>query len=299
MNSSLYIFFLLLLSALWGSTFFWTKILLVDFHPVSIVFFRCLLGVIVLLPILIKKRVFANIKLSPSLFTISLLGAAIPWTLMTISLQYMETTLSGVINALTPLFGMVLSIFILKNKARPFEWICILIGFFGVVFIFLMKGVSYESNEFLGALILLIATLSYAMTGVISTKYQKHTSPYILAFMTLIIAMLICGFLMMFIQQDAITYMLDWNYFFVFFVLGVLSSGLGYVIFYTLVAYGGPVYALFITYLMPTVALFLGYFFLDEKVTWTMLIGLIFIFTSIGLMNFYKRKERLKYESAR
>lgn len=78
----------------------------------------------------------------------------------------------------------------------------------------------------------------------------------------------------------------------------MLSSGFGYVIFFYLVAYGGPVYALFITYLMPSVALLLGYFFLNESTTIGMVIGLVFIFISIGLMNYQQRREKVKSESA-
>lgn len=294
----IYLFALVMLSALWGSTFFWTKILLEDFHPISIVFFRCLFGILFLLPFLIKQRAFSRIKLSPSLVCISLLGATVPWTFMTVSVQYLETTLTGIINALTPIFGMLLSILVLKQRAKALDSLSIFLGFFGVAFIFILQNKSVQASEFLGIVILLSATFSYSFTSILSSKYQKQTSPYILAFTTLFTATIICGILMMFIQPDSYVYLFDSSNFTVYLILGMLSSGLGFVVFYYLVAYGGPVYALFITYLMPIVTLLLGYFFLDESVTASMIIGLVFIFISIGLMNYQKRRESVKSESA-
>lgn len=287
-----------MLSTLWGSTFFWTKLLLEDFHPISIVFFRCLFGVLFLLPFLIKQRAFSKINVSPSLIVISLLGATVPWTLMTVSVQYLETTLTGIINALTPIFGMLLSIVVLRKRGKPLEWVSLCLGFFGVALIFIMRGANIQATELTGVAILLSAALSYSATGILSSKYQKQTSTYILAFTTLLAATVVCGVMMPFVQPDSYTYLFDKKNVIIFVILGMLSSGLGYVIFFYIVAYGGPVYALFITYLMPTVSLLLGYFFLNESITAGMVIGLVIIFISIGLMSYQQRREKVKSESA-
>jgi drug/metabolite transporter (DMT)-like permease len=286
-----------MLSTLWGSTFFWTKILLEDFHPISIVFFRCLFGVLFLLPFLIKQQAFSKINISRSLIVISFLGATVPWTLMTVSVQYLETTLTGIINAMTPIFGMLLSIIVLRNRAKPLDWVSLCFGFFGVAIIFIVQGAGIQVKELAGVAILLSATLSYSATSILSSKYQKQTSPYILAFTTLLAATVVCGVMMLFVQPDSYTYLFDLKNVSIFVILGMLSSGLGYVIFFYIVAYGGPVYALFITYLMPTVALLLGYFFLNESITVGMFIGLVFIFISISLMNYQQRREKVQSES--
>ncbi len=217
---------------------------------------------------------------------------------MTVSVQFLETTLTGIINALTPVFGMILSIFVLKHRATPLDWLSLFLGFFGVVFIFIVQGKGIQSSEFLGVMILLSATFSYSFTSVLSSKYQKQTSPYILAFTTLITATFVCGIIMIFVQPDSYVYLFDRNNFPVYLILGMLSSGLGFVVFYYLVAYGGPVYALFITYLMPVVTLILGYLFLDESVTGSMVIGLILILISIGIINRKKRRVVIKSESS-
>lgn len=207
--STVYIFALLVLSTLWGSTFFWTKILLEDFHPISIVFFRCLFGVLFLLPFLIKQRAFSKINIPPSLIAISFLGATVPWTLMTVSVQYLETALTGIINALTPIFGMVLSIIVLRNRAKPLDWASLCLGFFGVAFIFIMRGASIKGTELTGVAILLSTILSYSSTSILSSKYQKQTSPYILAFTALLVATVVCGAMMLFVQPDSYKYLFD------------------------------------------------------------------------------------------
>lgn len=69
---------LFVLSLLWGSTFYFTKMVLPDFHPVSIVFYRCLLGGLTLLPFFLWKRKKQDFKNVLPLIGITLLSTGIP-----------------------------------------------------------------------------------------------------------------------------------------------------------------------------------------------------------------------------
>lgn len=289
------IFALLALSLLWGSTFLWTKILLVDFHPFAIVFYRCLFGLIMLLPIIFMKGLQKQLKPTKSLIFTAALGAAIPWTLMTYSQHYLDTTISGIINALSPILTIILSVLLFKKQANFSEWISVGIGFSGMMMIFLFQQHFEASNQIVGTVILLCAAACYSLTSLLTDKYHQAVSPYILAVWTLTIAVVICGLLAFIVQPDHIVHVLSPVHLLIFVIFGMLSSGIGYVLFYYLVHEGDPVFAVFVTFLMPCVTFLLGSVILDEVITWNMGAGLVLVLTSIMFLTKGKQKRSWKH----
>ncbi|MGE7904634.1 EamA family transporter [Peribacillus sp. NPDC094092] len=67
--------------------------------------------------------------------------------------------------------------------------------------------------------------------------------------------------------------------------MGMVISGFGNVLYYYLVKSGGALFALLVTYLMPIMTILLGVLFLEEKVNGGILFGLLFVFTSVYMMN--------------
>ena len=74
------VLYLLFLSVLWGSSFLWTKGLLDYFEPTTIVFLRCLFGILVLLPFLLRPKNRKDLKkVTPKFLLVVSLAGAIPW----------------------------------------------------------------------------------------------------------------------------------------------------------------------------------------------------------------------------
>lgn len=272
---------LFVLSLLWGSTFYFTKMVLPDFHPVAIVFYRCFFGGLALLPFFIWKKEREEFNNVPALLGIALINAGVPWILMSYSQQGLDTTISAVLNATGPIFGLLFSILILKAKIRWQEVLAVLIGFLGIVIAFIMGNTSNIGFHYGSAVLLLIAASFYALSSILTTKHLQHVSVYTLSFITMVIGSIFAGILMLSVQPFSFQGLAEPKNLVSLLVLGVLNSGIGNVLFFYLVKSGGPVFALLITFLMPITTIFLGVVLLDEPLDPSTIIALILVLFSV------------------
>ncbi|WP_407270321.1 EamA family transporter [Radiobacillus sp. PE A8.2] len=95
---------LILLSCLWGSAFLRTKILLEHLYPVSLVFFRCLFGLLFIIPFIIKIKISIRRSITFKFVVVKSLGAAIPWSMVSYALMHLHTSVSGVMNSFAAIF---------------------------------------------------------------------------------------------------------------------------------------------------------------------------------------------------
>ncbi|WP_342599404.1 DMT family transporter [Psychrobacillus sp. FSL H8-0483] len=280
------IIYLLFLSLLWGSAFLWTKELLSYFEPPTIVFFRCLFGLVALLPFVLLKKNRLKVKIRPFFLLVLALGAAIPWNIMAFSLQGLDTSLSGILNATTPLFALIFSIFILKTKPSWNQTTSLLIGFVAVtvLMIFSGKAAGIQFSIF-HALLMFAVTMSYALNSIWIKKYYTNIPAVLLGFLTLLISAVINGVISIFMEPQAYAHLGTWDTIIPLLILGCLSSGLGNVIFYHIVSSGGPLLALMVTFIVPFITIALGIFFLQEPFHLGIAIGLPLMIISLILMN--------------
>lgn len=281
---------LLVLSMLWGSTFYFTKMILPDFHPVSIVFFRCLFGGIALLPFFIWKRDKAEYKAFPIIVVIALLNVVFPWVLMSYSQKGLDTTISAVLNASGPIFGLFFSVVLLKVKIARREILGVCIGFAGIVLSFFL-GTSPEIGfAYSSAALMLTAVSFYALSSILIVKYMQHVSVYTSSFFTMVVGTVCSGVAMMFIQPSSFQGLAEISNVVPLLMLGVFNSGVGNVIYFSLIKKGGPIFALLITFLMPITTIFLGVLLLDESLGLGTIIALLFVLTSVYVT---QRKDQL------
>lgn len=281
---------LLSLSLLWGSTFYLTKMLLPDFHPVSIVFFRCLFGGLALLPFFIWQKRKDEFKRVPLLIFISLISAGVPWTFMSISMGGLDTTVSSVLNATGPIFGILLSSLIFKVKVSRQEVLSVLIGFAGIAIAFLIGSEEAIDFQMSSAMLLLFSVNMYALSAVLAGKYLKGYSVVTISFVAMAVGTVFTSFFMLSIDPSSYKGLFNSTNLMLFFILGVFNSGLGNILFYYLVKNGGAVFALLITYLMPFTTLILGVFLLHEPLGGGTLTALVFV---LGGLYLSKRGKRI------
>ena len=278
--------YLLILSLLWGSSFLWTKELLAFFEPSTIVFFRCLFGLIVLLPFVFMKRNRVKVQIRPFILFVLALGAAIPWNIMAFALTGIDTGLSGILNATTPLFALIFSMLILKTKTLWSQIASLLIGFIAVIVLIIFSGQATESRfSIVHALLMFAVTISYALNSIWIKKYYTSIPALLLSFWTLLISVVINGFISIIIEPKAIVHLGTWETVLPLIVLGCLSSGLGYVVFYQIVSMGGPLLAAMVTFIVPFISITLGILFLNEPFHLGIAIGLPLMILSLFIMN--------------
>lgn len=277
-------FLLVLLSLLWGSSFLWTKLLLASFHPVSLVFFRCLFGVLFLIPFLIKKREKRAEKVNGTFLLTFSLGATIPWIILSFALLDLPTSVGGVLNSFTSIFTVLFAILYLKARPMKHQLIGLFLGILALVVIFI-KSLSASEFTFYSVCFMLFVTWCYAANSILVTKHYKSISPFHLGFYTLFLSTTVTGIATLFIQPDAFSHLLRPEIIGILFVFGGISSGLGYVIYYQLISTGGPIYGTFVTLLIPVFAVIIGAGILNEAIYLNTILGILFMLVSLVAMN--------------
>lgn len=277
---------LLTLSVLWGSSFLWVKQLLLYFDAYTLVFLRCTFGWLALFPFwfLAKEKTKFRITV-PFILTLSL-GAAIPWTLVSIALTSLDTGIVGILNAATPVIGIILVMWLLKEKPRRQQLVGVLLGFAAVSVLLLLSGHA-ENTQFSlpHALLMLLATTCYALNSILVKKLFPAITAIQLGLWTLGIAAVFNGVISFIIQPSAILQLNEVSVLIPLVILGCLSSGLGYLLFYHLVISASPVFALLTTFIIPFITLILGIGILGEPLHLGIKIGLPLMVISLIIMS--------------
>jgi len=272
------------LALIWGSGFLLIKISLRGFTPVQLTFARLALGAIVLVVILAAMRLKlpGERRVWLHLVVAALLANAIPYTLFGVAEQTVDSNLAGAINATTPLWTVLFALLARRHDPLgPVQWIGMVLGFVGALLI--LSPWQSDSAPLPGVLACLGALASYGLSYVYMGRYltNRGLPPLVLSAGQLIAA---AGLLILATpfgglaaptwHNDAITALV---------VLGVIGTGVAYVINYRIITDDGPVLASTVTYLLPVVAVILGALVLDEPITLQLTAGVAVVLAGVAL----------------
>ena len=269
---------LVVLSAIWGSSFLFIKLGVDELEPTVVALGRLFVGAAILLPIAASRGGLGLLR--PHLRTVATLGLlnnALPFWLFGFAETRISSGLAGVIQAAAPIFTVLLAI-----RLDPTQRVTgtrlggIGVGFVGVA---LLVGVQ-TGGQVVGALAVLAAALCYAASAlIVGTRAGRipplHLAAGQLAIGTLLMAPL--GLLQLPDQAPPAKAILA------IVALGALGSALAYVLYFALIARAGASRAILVTYLVPAFALLYGAVFLDEEVTASAVAGLALILAGTTL----------------
>ena len=273
---------LVILSVLWGGSFFLSEIALEDFSPYIVVTLRVGIAAVVLLFYLLFAKRWQS--LSPqvwlNLLVMGAINNALPFTLITWGQVYIESGLAAILNATTPLFTVLLAhVMTQDEKMSANKLIGVLIGFIGVVCLIGPVALGGQRAVALGQVAVLIAAISYAFAGIWGKRLRSLPAAQSAAGMLLGSALLMLVFCIAtgetFSLQASIP---GWA---AIIGLAVLSSALAYLIYFYILAEAGATNLLLVTFLIPVSALILGVVFLNETFTTNAIIGMILIIFSL------------------
>lgn len=159
---------------IWGTTFISTKVLLVDFKPIEILFFRFLIGLIVLL-LVYPKRLKNTTKRQEITFALAgFCGVTLYYLLENIALTYSMASNIGVIISIAPFFTAMLSHFVLKDSRLDRNFI---IGFIaamiGISLISFNGSSNFKLNS-LGDILALLAALVWAIYSLLTKQISEY-----------------------------------------------------------------------------------------------------------------------------
>ena len=267
---------LILLGAVWGSAFMFIKISADDFGPILLVNLRLLLAGALFLPFLLRKKYLAHFKSHfPGILILSIFSNAFPFTMFSYASLGATSNMLGILNGTTAFMTMVVAYFWLKESISLKQMFGIILGFLGI----LVLVNPANGSATLGASgFALVGALSYSFSGVYIQKYQLNANKFVLIGWAMLFGGLLLTPLSFFNLPNQ---MPDNNAIAALMWLGIVSTGIAYLGYIRLIEQIGAVRTSTVTYLLPVFSIIWGSIFLQEKITWIIFGG--FIFVMIGM----------------
>jgi drug/metabolite transporter (DMT)-like permease len=270
---------------LWGSGFLFVKLALRGLSPSQVVLGQLAFGALVLLPTLAIRR-----KSLPhaSREWVYLAGMAVlaniaPYLLFSWSEQRISSGLAGVLSGTTPLLTLLLARAFGIGRLTPLRVLGLAIGLAGVVLLAAPWHDGSRAVSLAGVLAALGAAACYAGSYVYARLLltNRGMEPLVLAAAQLSIGAVLLSAAVPWVGRQPMT--LSSGVVLSVVALGVLSTGIAYVLNYRLIQDEGPTAASMTNYLTPVVAVLLGIAFVDERLTWNLIIGTAMILVGLWI----------------
>lgn len=283
---------LALLALTWGSSFILMKIGLKVLTPTQVAAFRMTLAGLVFTPWLFKY--IRQVKRSdlPWMLAVGIIGNGIPAFLFTNAQLFLNSSLTGALNALTPLFTLLIGILFLGAKTGRLQIAGVLMGLAGALVLILSKDAGQNGNEQTSyAALVVLATICYGTSVNIIKNRLSHYKPLITAAFPLAFAALLSFPILQF-SLDKTPPVAEWwwtSSFFAVLVLAVLGTAVSLIFFNRLIQLTDAVFASSVTYLIPVVAMLWGG--MDgEIISLSQIFGMLVILFGIYLANRKSKK---------
>jgi drug/metabolite transporter (DMT)-like permease len=279
-----------LLCFIWGSSFILMKVSNQGMTPYQVAGLRIFSAALVFIPFSIFHLQEVSRKIAGLLVITGFFGNLLPAFCFAIALVKIDSSLTGVLNSLTPICVVLTGILIFKDKIKRQKILGVIIGFAGLCLLTLTQSDISLNNAGYSSLVIL-GTLSYGINVNLVGHYLKsirplHIATISLAFMSVPAALVLWQ--QEFLRVDFSNSTVQWSLINCL-LLGIVGTAFGTVLFYLLVQKAGGLFASLVTYGIPFVALFWG--FLDgEKTSWVEMLCLAIILSGVYLANRRERK---------
>lgn len=270
---------LLLLAAIWGASFLFIRIASLILGPVVLMDLRVLLaGAALLLYAITIRHLPALWSRWKAYALLGALNAALPFTLIATAELHLPATLAAILNATTPLFTAVIAAFWMKDRFTAKKAVGLILGVLGVGILMGWSPLALNGIVLLSVGASLLAACFYGIGGVYSKVAFQGTPPLALAIgQQLGAGLLLFPFAALRLPPawPSISVMLA------VLALALLSTSIGYLLYFQLMRSVGPTKTLSVTFLVPVFALLWGTLFLKEALGVGTFLGLAVILISI------------------
>lgn len=288
----------LLTIIIWGTTFISTKILLYDFTPIEILFFRFILGLAALIIVYPHRMKVVNRKHELFFAAAGLCGVTLYYLLENIALTYTMASNVGVICSLAPFFTAIASYLFLKEEPLRLNFFLgFVVAMIGIYLISFSGASNFQLNP-LGDLLAVAATIIWAFYSVLTRKISSF------GYNTLQTTrkMFFYGILFMIPTLFLFDFKLGLERFadpvnlFNLLFLGLGASALCFVTWNFAVKVLGPVKTSIYIYMIPVITVVTSVIVLHEKITWLSAVGTLLtlagLFLSEGKIFLKKRDSK-------
>lgn len=275
--------FLILLSLIWGGSFFFVEIALLDVSPLVTVLGRVGGAALILLVVLklSGKSLPRKADIWLTFFIMGAINNAIPFMLIVSAQTEITSSLASIFNATTPLFTVVLAHYLSRDeKITPLKIFGITLGFFGVVMMIGFDALQGIDGSVWAQLAILLSSTAYGLSAIYGRRF-KGQDPMVLATgQVTCAALLLLPFTLVFGFPDGLI-MPSLNSLLAIFALASLCTAFAYVLYFRVLATSGATNLMLVTFLVPVSAISLGVIFLGESLKLYQISGMVLIFTGL------------------
>ncbi len=275
------------LTSVWGASFLFIKISLEALPPLTVVALRLTLGALLVWAVVLVTGTPVRGVPWRVMFLMGLVNNALPFTLITWGEQHIPSGLASLVNGSVPIFAAILSHYFLQEERLSLkQWGGVVVGFLGLFVLFApdvreaMQGLRTWWGV-LGQAAVAGAAFCYGVGTVYARRALRGHPPFLMAASQLSMAALVLWPLAFLAGvgnvaaagSPRILLAVGW--------LGFASSGLAYILYYTLIRRMGATQLTMVTYLIPIVGLVLGAIVLGEVITLSALLALALILAGV------------------
>ena len=273
---------LLLLSCLWGGSFFFIGVAVTELPPLTIVTLRVGLAAIILWIFFLVsgQEIPKSLKLWRTFFVLGLLGNAIPFSLIVWGQTHITSGLASIINATTPLFTILIAGTLLSDeRITGGKLIGVALGILGVAVLIIGPSRMIEiTSDTTAQLAVVGAAISYGFATVYGRRFKAMgISPLTTVIGQVTTATVILLPLALIVERPDQLSNPSIQVWFAVFSLAAFSTVLAYILFFRILSSAGATNVVLVTFLVPITASLLGWLVLDEQLYIEHFIGMAFI----------------------
>ena len=277
---------LIVLSVLWGGSFFFVEVAVSELPTLTIVLVRVALAAIALWLFIVAAGI-ALPKSSAvwgSFLIMGLLNNVLPFTLIVWGQSHIASGLASILNATKPLFAVLVAGALLRDeRITKRKSIGVVIGFLGTVVMIGPSALGGIGVHVTAQLAVLAAALSYAFAGVYGRRFKaRNVHPVVVAAGQVSASALFLIPMVLVFDDPAGLDMPSTHTVMALVALALFSTAFAYVLYFKILASAGATNLLLVTFLIPVSAILLGTMVLGETLQIPHMIGMAIIM--IGLV---------------
>jgi drug/metabolite transporter (DMT)-like permease len=293
---------LLILSLLWGGSYFFIGVAVKELPTLTIMMLR--VGIAALTLNFVIRVIGQSLPRDPKIwlafFGMGLMNNVIPQSLIVWGQTQIPSGLASILNATTPLFGVLIAHFFTGDEKMTGRKLAgVVVGFAGVAIMIGPSALSGLGTHVWAQVAVLLASAFYGISGVYGRRFKRMgVEPMMTATGQLTASTLMIAPLALLVDHSWTLAMPSFDTWAAIGGLAILSTALAYLLFFRILATAGTTNLLLVTFLIPVSAVLLGFLFLGEHLETKHFIGMAGIALGLAaidgrLLNLIRRPSTL------
>ncbi len=283
-------FLFVLLGFMWGSSYLFIKIGVdAGLPPFTLITLRLFFGFLLLATVVTVARepLPRDAKTYGHLIVMGAVNIAIPFSLITWAELTVDSALAAILNAAVPLFVILIASVFLRDERITINRLAgLIVGFIGVVILVGFDPAKVSSGNLAGEIALIGSTISYACGAVYAKRNIHGLRPMIPAIFQVGFALVMVTVLAFVFEHPIdVVSKITRDALFAVLWLGILGSGLAYLLFFRILGRWGATRTSLVAYLLPVFGIALGAWILHEPIDARLLIGTGLVIGGVALVN--------------